>query len=447
MCGNKGIVNQITWEVVTMRKSVKGIICLILAAILMSGCSNNSSPETTNQQAAQVPEQENTGSEAQTADGSNGDAAFEKHTIGVVMISANDSWLEAQKYMEEVIGPMYNLDFIFSEVINDAENMTTFVENAKASGADGIINNLASLTEQGAAIANDLDLYYVANVSTYYDSVADLPKNLAICGNSIEASGETFGEALKSTLNDDKDHNILLLSGAASLGSASAKEATASMLSTLKDLYGLTYLQDVNELAVINATTDIETGSDIKITIHPGVAKGAEYTSAVSALLQTGQYDVICSSFEVYNSISVAVDEVEKALGMNIKIVSQLSLSDFTANAFTSKDSSGDSCINSGVINNQALNLTVASAILRNAYDGYTDQMRVDGRAGILAVSPQLVSGADAYTKLTQASPSFLTEEEVKSLSIKLNPSCTLDTMQEILDQCTTDNVLLKFAE
>lgn len=433
-----------------MKKLVKGMICFVLAVALITGCSNNSdsaTQEENNSETAQTSQDSDKTQETDDEETNNGDTGFEKHTIGVVMISATDSWLQAQKYMEEVIGPMYNLEFIFSEVINDAETMTSFIENAKASGADGIINNLASLTEQGAAIANELDMYYVANVSTYYDSVAEFPTNLAICGNSIEASGQTFAAALKSTINDDEAHNILLLSGAASLGSASAMEATASMLTTLEDIYGLTYSQDISELAVSNATTDIETGSDIKITILPGVAKGAEYTNAVSALLQTGQYDVICSAFEAYNSISVAVDEVEKALGMNIKIVSQLSLSENTANAFESKDSSGDSCINAGVINNQSLNLTIASAILRNAYDGYADQMRDNGRASTLAVNPQLVSGVEAYEALAQASPSFLTEEEVQSLSVKLNPSCTLDTIQEVLDKCTTEEIISKFAE
>ena len=221
----------------------------------------------------------------------------------------------AENYLNNVISPLLNIDFMFSEVVSDASALTAFIENAYAAGCVGVINTAGS-NVQAAQAANDLGMYVVNNSTKYEEDVKALPYYLSNTGTSATLNSEAYSQALDETLKSGEKHNVLVLTGAASLGSTSMVEAAKGILNGLKDKYSLTYSKDVAELAVVDAQTDVETGTDMKVTIFPGVPRGADYASAVSSILQTGTYDVVISTISAYSYLSVAMDEVEKAKNM-----------------------------------------------------------------------------------------------------------------------------------
>lgn len=428
-----------------MKKVIALLLALMMVAGMLASCSSErpgGNTQSPSNQESQAPG--NSGTNEPPAGGNTKNT--ETMTVGVVMMASGDAMTTAQNYLTEVVGPALNMEFIFSEVINDAGAMTTFIENSKAAGAQGIINMLSNMVEQAASTCEDLGLWEVDNASFSYESVESLPHHIGLNGASPKGNGEAFGAAIQGALDADEDANVLVLSGAACYGATSQIEATSSMLTTLQELYGLTYSQDIAKLATVNATTDVDTGTDMKVTVHPGVPMGADYASAVSSLLQTGDYNVVCSAFDAYGAISVAVDEVEKALGMNIKVITQVSVSENGLASMSTLDSTGNPNVDAGVSGEVTPQLTFCAIMLRNAFDGYAETMRTDGKATLLLQNPLLIDSAEAMEQLMQVPPSFMSVEDLTNLWIIKNPDCTIEDFHAQIDSMTTENILAKFA-
>ena len=427
-----------------MKKVIALLLVLMMAVGMLAGCTSSDPGSSTQNPGTNTQPGAPDGTSEPPAGGNAENT--EKMIVGVVVMASGDAMTTAQNYLTDVVGPALNMEFIFSEVINDAGAMTTFIENAKASGAQGIINMLANLVEQAASTCEDLGMWEVDNASASYESVESLPHHIGLVGLSPEGNGKVFGEAIQSALDAGEDANVLVLSGAACFGATSQIEATVSMLTTLQNLYGLTYTEDLKTLATVNSTTDVETGTDMKVTIHPGVPMGADYASAVSSLLQTGDYNVVCSAFDAYGAISVAIDEVEKALGMNIKVITQMSISDNALASMRALDSTGDACVNAGVSGELTPPLVYCALMLRNAFDGHADAMRTDGKATVLLQDALLIDSAETLEKLMQVPPSYMSEDDIASLWIAKNPDCTIRDFRTLMDTMTTENILAKFA-
>ena len=325
---------------------------------------------------------------------------FKHVKIAYATNATDETFVGRKKGLEELVGPALNMEFMFSEALNDAGALTSFIENAYASGCDGVFVDLANSIDQGAAVANDLGMWYVGVSSADSVENSDLPYYLSVVGASAEGYGQSYGKAIESVLSDGEEHSIIILSGAAAYGATSFIEGTAGSLRALQEIYGLTYTADVNELATSSTQVEAENDKGIQITVIPGM--GPDLTNTVSPLLQTGEYDVVVGTTSIYGTLSVAVDEVEKATGKNIYFISRDVLSDTIGNAFHAEDSTGHPVMDAVVA--QATFETVSGMIvLRNAIDGYADHMRGDGRCSRIAGSaPLVVVSAEEYDILSR---------------------------------------------
>ena len=92
-----------------------------------------------------------------------------------------------------------------------------------------------------------------------------------------------------------------------------------------RQVYGLTYTEDINALATSATQVDAENDKGIKITVFPGMA---DLATNVSPLLQTGAYDVVVGTTNIYDSLGVAINEVEEALDMDIEFITRGVFSD-----------------------------------------------------------------------------------------------------------------------
>jgi hypothetical protein len=420
-------------EKMNFKKITSVAVSTLLAASMLVGCSS-SAAATTNA--------------SSTGSASTKDVSFDKIKVAVVLNSTAEVNMVAEKYLTNVVSPLLNIDFMFSEVVSDASALTAFIENAYAAGCVGVFNTAGS-NVQAAQAANDLGMYVVNNSTKYEEDVKALPYYLSNTGTSATLNSEAYSQALDETLKTGEKHNVLVLTGAASLGSTSMVEAAKGILNGLKDKYGLKYSKDVADLAVVDAQTDVDTGTDMKVTIFPGVPRGADYASAISSILQTGTYDVVISTISAYSYLSVAMDEVEKAKNMDIKFITQDNISDSMTTAFNTKDATGDSIVNCIVCSSMSEQWTLGAIQIRNAMDGFADAMRPSGNAGKILVRPFPVSSAETYNKLAADTipASFMTTDEILNLCDKVNANATSQSLSDFAGDLTIENILKKFSK
>lgn len=366
---------------------------------------------------------------------------FAPMKIAFAANATDETMIQAKTALENVIGPALNIEFMFSESISDNGALNTFIENAFASGCDAVYTNVTSGIDQAAALCNDLGMYFVGISSADAEENMEMPYYVGVTGASAEGYGEAYAQALDSVLDDGKEHSVLILSGAASYGATSFIEATAGSLRALQNVYGLTYTEDINAMATSSTQVDAENDKGIKITVFPGMQ---DIATVVSPLLQSGEYDIVVGTSNIYDSLGVAVDEVEKAMGKDIKFISRSAFSDATKNAFNSKDSQGSSIMDAIVLNG-AYEHVASVVMLRNAFDGYADNMRDGDRCSrVPGMIPLVVTNAEEYNSLSAADMpySFVTLEDLMAVC---GPEATFKGIDELGASLVTENILKKF--
>lgn len=415
-----------------MRKNLMSAMAVTMAAALtLSACGGTTAAASSVATEAAA----SAASEEAAAEG------YKPMKIAFAAQAVDETFVEAKNALENEIGPALNIEFMFSEAISDNGALNTFIENAYASGCDAVYTNVAGGIDQAAAVCNDLGMYFVGISSAGAEENAEMPYYVGVAGASAEGYGEAYASALNSVIGDGAEHSILILSGAACYGATSFIEATAGSLRALQDIYGLTYTEDLNVLATSSTQVDAENDKNIKITVCPGMQ---DIATTVSPLLQSGDYDVLVGTSNIYDSLGVAVDEVEKALGKDIKFITRSMFSDSTKAAFNSTDSQGSPVIDAIVLNGTYEHLA-AVMLLRNAFDGHADAMRDgDHCSRVPGQIPLVITTADEYNALSSADMpfSFVTVDEVVN---QCNADATFKSIDELGASLTTENILKKF--
>ena len=389
---------------------------------------------------------ESTAGSAATSGAASTSQGFEKKKIAIAWNGANDDVVQSKMHFDGEIGELLNMEFVHSEPISDAGALTTFIENSYASGCEAILTNVSNAIDQAAAVCNDLGLYFVGISSSNAAENQDLPYYVSVCGASAEGYGDSYAEALTSVVGDGAEHSILILSGAACYGATSFIEGTVGSLRALQDVYGLTYTGDLTEMATSSVQVEAENDKNVKITIMPGMQ---DLANVVSPLLQTGDYDVVVGTTDIYGSLSIAINEVEQALGKNINIISRNTFSEMVGDAFNSQDSTGNPALNA-IVCTGLYEFLAGIIVLRNALDGYADNMRnSDGTCSrVPGMRPTVITSAEEYNVLSSSELpyAFITEDEILSVCSKLHPEVTYADIDALGAKQTTEYLMTKFA-
>lgn len=409
-------------------KKIISIAMVLVIAVMGVACGSKSSNE---------------GSDNGSTEGG---PKFEKKKVAFATNAVDETFIKMKEALVNEIGPLLNIEFMFSEQINDAGAFTTFAENAYASGCDGIISNMANIVEQSAAICEDLGIYFVGIASNDPRENTQLEHFVSVTGASAEGYGESYAEALKSALSEGKNESILIMSGAASYGATSFIEGTAGSLRALEEVYGLTYEKSIEELATSDVQVDAVNDKNVKITIFPGMK---DLATSVSPLLQSGNYNIVVGTTNIYDSLGVAIDEVERTLNMDIKFISRNTFSDAISSAFNGKDSQENPIMNA-IVGQGTYDNVAAVIAMRNALDGYVDNMRAgDNCSRIPGMRPLTILNADAYNLLSsdEIPYSFITSEEILSLCNLVNPEVTFEDINDFGATLTSDLIIEKFSK
>jgi hypothetical protein len=336
----------------------------------------------------------------------NGDNTNKKHKIGIATVHTGENWEIVKTYLETVVAPTYGWEFVVSETLSDANGLIAFMEQCYAAGCDGFINMVTSSDAiiQGATKAQEWGMWFVTENSAYVEDVAGLSYNLGHCGAGPEAVGDAYKKAFEEYLSDGQPHSVILFEGAAvggdkGQGAASHFYSAVGVLEAFQEVYGLTYEAPIADLVNNQNPGEVKTGNpDVHIYLYPG-RNPADAVTALSPVLQSGTYDIFAAVFS-FAAFTNAIDEVEKASGKDIKIVGTAQIEKQTKTGFETKDSTGDTVLNSAILNDLSIAVGTKCIMLRHAFEGRADAMKENGKGVFLGVRSWAVNGADIYAKM-----------------------------------------------
>jgi hypothetical protein len=365
--------------------------------------------------------------------------------IAVVFWQIDANALLVQKYLQEYISPALNVSFMFSEAVEDADSLMTFMENAYAAGCQGIINYQNSSVEQALAKANELGMYIATNTTIKVEN-KDIPYNVGFVAADAAGVATSFGELVTDLVNDGKNHNVIIVSAGAGFGNPEHYEATTAILHTLEDVYGLRYEKPVESLAVSRAETSVANTKGIKITIYPGFPTGDTYVTGMSALLQTGEYDTILACNAAYARFAVAIDEVEKAYRKNIRVSAITAINDQTKTAFMTIDSSGNNSLDSALLMPSVSQAVGLFSLVYNGITGFADKVRVNGAGTSFNAPKWKCNNAAEYVRIEQINTANdkweVTIDELKQMLVVFNPNADAASIYRQLESVRSDYIL-----
>ena len=336
------------------KTTIRSALAVLLAASTLTACGGSA--------ASSAP--------ASAAASSTAAAPAKQYTIGIAEAQANDETTVRRAYLENYIGPAYNVKFIFSEVLKDDAATKTFIENC--ADADAIID-FKSMSGQMCQICADNDMVYA--ISGNYIAhpefwETDYPNFAGAVGSNNAELGSLFGTWLKDNVEADGTEGYLIATGIASSGNQQHIEIGQGILNGIADKYGLTFEQDIADLVTVAETTNAANDNGILVTLYPGSPNKESWLPGVSALIQTGQYNTFLSAGQTYNQSATVVDEVEKSFGIDIKVASVGALGQTLMTAFNTKDTFGNPSIDLATVKSTSVLTSALFAITYNALNG-----------------------------------------------------------------------------
>lgn len=412
-------------------KKLLTILLSLLVVFTLAGCNNGG---------------------GESGNNNGGNTATGPFKIGVATIFEGEQWeVQRNYYVNELAGAL-NMEFMFSEKINDANGLMDFIDQAYAAGCQGILNyrTMNEDVAQAARKCEEYGMYFVTQNSALTEEVADLPHNIGHCGADPVKMAAAYKEMFNEILADGEPHSIVIYSCAAVGKMAMSHYYTVTaILETFQEKYGLQYEASIDELINKQEPGEVVTGrDDVKIYLFPGLDFDAA-TVGCQAQLQTGNYDIFASpaSFQLFAN---AVDEVEKSLNKDIKMVATVSIDDQTMTAFESKDSFGNPVLNGGIVNPLNPANGVNCIELYNGLVGAGDQMKENGKAVLLGVAPFVCMDAETFRGITQLDRShenfIINSDDIAKLMATNNPNVTYKDIDALLTEISDVNYVLKKA-
>ena len=370
------------------------------------------------------------------------DKTGEEILVGVILNEVNENTSVIKDYLNNEIGPELNMKFDFSEVLKNEDARVTFIENEFIKGAVGIINLDTSAAKSVIETCQRLGMYCHNQKSAFSDENPELTAALGNCGASSVGMQVAYKQAMDELLDDGELHNVVIYSCAATGKQAESHYySTVAVLQAMQEKYDLTYDRTIEEIAQSADVGPLVTGrDDIKIYLVSGNIR----TNIISAI-ETGEYDIY-ACVAGYEEDANAIDAVEKAKNMDIKILATASIEARTAIGFTEKDSLGNNILNYAVINPLTVAFAINAAAIRNAADGHADMYKTDGKAVQLFVEPWLCATPEEYAGLAQLDKDgtwVISGEEAKMLCVSFNSEATLQTSIDLLASVADSDALI----
>ncbi len=306
------------------------------------------------------------------------------YTIGVSYYNPEE-WegIALKEYLDDYIGGNFDVEFRYNaERIDSAQDEIAFVEELHEEGVPGLISTMSTYVEDVLPVCEEYGMYYMLAYVTIedevFDRIKDNPYFLGVIGPTADdefSAGEAVAEYL-AALDDGKSFNYLVVTGGSSMGNEMHRLRSAGILTELKELYGLTYAEEIDDLLQTDKTAEIETGTDMKITLLPGyLTSGDEITD----LLENGTFDAVAACM----TITYAIDDiasVESSDGYDIKVGMVDCFTNESYEYMNESGPNGEPKVNC-IVGKYGAMVAPAFVAMSNAYAGYAEDFKEDGSA------------------------------------------------------------------
>ena len=419
-----------------MKKSVKVVLSLLLSlalCIACAGCGSSSSGSA-------------------SSDESSSDVLY---TIGVAVYNIEDPEMNMFfEYYRTYIESSFPVSFIMSTSLNSLEDEIAFVEQMAEEGAEGIIafynNDLEAILETCA----EYEMYYCLGSSSIEDSVYEAVKDnewfLGVIGPDDEEEWNAGVDIAENFISGGAESYLILSGGAADGANYMHYTRVQGMLTALQDSLGLTYSEQISDLAAVSELTVVDTGSDeISITICPGYVQLDEGYANLTQALTDADYDALISAV----SISDVTDELEAEIQssetqMLIGVVDCFSEQNYMA--FETTDANGNSLLNY-VKGKYASMVAPAFVAMFNALEGDVDVVKPDGEAFRIYQTYWTAASEEEYAQLYGYTQSIYenaySSTELMELIRAYNEDASYEAFEALTEASDVDSVLERLGE
>lgn len=428
---------------------MKKLLALILATCMtlsMAACGN--APASSATTGSTSPD----GSSAPAS--SQGGAAtvgnHKKFKIGVINAKIDDESSVISKYYQDYIAPRYNCEFVFSEACATPDQSMTAIENFADAGCDAIMSFSATDVEQQALLCQEygMTFNFNGNRTKVSEGLFTLnPDNFAgSFGADQPNSGRLFSDWMNDTLKLTPEDGFIVCTGVAYMGNAQHIEISQNILTALQNSYGLTYETDIAALAESSSPIEAKNDKGVKIYVYPGAPTQDGWLQGLSAALQTGAYNHLLSSIQVYATAAVIVSEVEASYNKNIVVGSFGTIGDSLKTAFDTKDKFGNPSIDMATVKSSSLVASLGFAELYNSLTGYRDVMK-DSKGEMTEFMFRIwnVTSPEEYNTVAgwdKGADTYIANYDVvDSMLGACNPNITAKDIQDALNAVTYDSV------
>ncbi len=226
------------------------------------------------------------------------------HKIGVPTYDINDSQVKMFKdYLDNYVKSCFeDVTFIYSESITNADELMDFLDLCAQEGAEGIMAFISYDLAAEVDLCAANGMYYIRPAGTTEDaefnSVADNPYYVGEIGPGAAVEYDSGVKMTEALADPEGNHKYIVLSGGAPTGNEMHRLRTLAVLETLQNIYGVTFAETAETLAVSPETTVAQAGS-LQVAVCPGYELAAAADTELSALISSGEYDVMLSAIPV----------------------------------------------------------------------------------------------------------------------------------------------------
>ena len=362
----------------------------LVCAVTVTGCSGSSDPDEG-------------GTGGSTGNGVASSAAGETCTIGVAVYDPTDPEMTMFfDYYTGYIAESFPVEFIISNELASYEDEVEFIEAMADEGAGAIIAFYTTDLAETVAACEDRGIYLVLGSSSIsdeeYEAVKDNEYFLGVIGPDEDEEYAAGYEMAQEFVEGGATSYLITSGGAASSTNYMHYTRTVGMLTALQDELGLTYSSSIEELASSEELVEVDTGTDVTITIAPWYFATDEGLSNLETAFEAGDYDALLSAFSVDDALDLIEEEIEQsATEMLVGTIDCFSESNYLA--VETVDANGNSLLNY-VKGKYASMVAPAFVAAYNAVTGNVDVVKPDGEAFRLYQTYWTATSEEEYVEL-----------------------------------------------
>lgn len=393
-------------------KKLLSVLLVLTLVMSIAGCKSTTEEKTGDATTTETTDAATT--EATTTESTTTEATTEpvptvypaeKVLIGVELYDPTESeTLEIQKYFA-YLAENFNIEFKYSEAIQDAEQEMKFIEDCAIAGCKGFYGYYNVSGFEQVAKVEELGMYFYGGTPEIYEVVKNDEMYLGV----VTGNGSDYenGKALGQWVMDQGYTNIIYANGGADFGVGIFVERQAGFMEAIDD--------------------------SVNVTVVRGFPSDQFFADQAAALATPGLQAVVAS----FNGVDFWAQPIASAGLTDVKLATIGAINENYKNAFENNQLS---FLVAG--NLQTVGFGVASIL--NAIDGNADVYKEEGTAINYSVPTFTISSADEIKTILdiQTNEKLFSADELKSLIVSLNPATNLDALKALADSKNKESVL-----